>query len=411
MKDKHDQDQSSQLDEILKELEARFAGDTPTKPSQKKSRKSFFSSFTQSQIIGGLTLVLLVVGASIGLYLGGQNQETRERASFAYPDCTNTSGECAGDAAGSQCTAFTGGPGVCQNSDSDGFCSCVPNQAITPEATATQFPIPACSNDPTCSNPDCGGNTTCVKILCLAIVGQATPFTSCMYGGTEVTMDFCVHQTCGGATETCTSSPPTASACYGNTVGDACTNFDGTCRKTTSAGAGKANCACVANAQPTSTLVPTVTTPSGNQPTQPPGGGNPSPTQIVQAPSNTPRPTNTSVPVPTNTSVPTDPGLPTNTPVPVPTNTSVPLSTLTPTPTLNAQEELPPNVTSTATNTPNPTATNTSAPQSTATPQQTQLANQTALPKAGNANQNIQFVLAAISLAVLAGAVVLLFFL
>jgi hypothetical protein len=362
MNDKKKKDTQSELDEILRELEERFATKTTSYSEPKKSSKSFFSNLTQTQIVGTLTLILLVIGSAVGIFLSRESQELRQRAQ--------------------------------------------------------ESPYPECAFNPTCSNPDCAGDMTCIRGLCLAAVGGVPPYSVCIFNGQLINFEYCANLSCGPVVEKCSTSAPTASACYGNNVGSSCTEFNGTCTKTSTASDGSAVCACVANGggntSPSPTVTAEVTTPpvdnTGNptQPTTPPTGGNtsPSPTTIVSLPSETPRPTNTSVPVNTNTPVPGTPGAPTNTPVPVNTNTPVPLNTLTPTPTFSNEENLPPEVTST----PNPTSASTATPQPTT---QTQIAaNQDPqLPSAGGSNKNVQVVLAGISLAVLVGAIALLFFL
>lgn len=68
------------LEEILKELEDRFSSQPPKDKDRKKNPGINFSPFTQQQILGGITLVLLLVGAATGFYLGNTDQDTRQRA-------------------------------------------------------------------------------------------------------------------------------------------------------------------------------------------------------------------------------------------------------------------------------------------------------------------------------------------
>lgn len=133
----------STLEDILRELEERFGVNEPDNTNsptpQKKSKGINFKRFGQNQIIGGLTLVLLVVGSAVGMFLGQQGQDVRQQASVAYPKCTNTSGVCSGGVdAGSGCI-IDGAPGVCTNTESSGTCICQKNVP-----TPTASPIPAC---------------------------------------------------------------------------------------------------------------------------------------------------------------------------------------------------------------------------------------------------------------------------
>jgi hypothetical protein len=181
----NDQNSSHQknnsLDNILKELEERFGmdGQYEEKSSDTfRPRRSGIKKFSQSQVIGGLTLVLLMVGAAVGVYLGQTNQEIRQQASNAYPNCgPGSAAVCEGAAAGQACQVG-GTQGRCLNTETNPTCTCVPN---------TPAPDPICSsNSGTCSglaansncavsgNPSGGkcvinsaGNCSCVPGACI----------------------------------------------------------------------------------------------------------------------------------------------------------------------------------------------------------------------------------------------------
>jgi hypothetical protein len=106
-----------------------------------------YQNMTQNQIIGALTVMLLIVGVAAGVYLGGQSQELRQQASSVYPTCGASSvSDCLGGTAGVKtCAAFTGGPGICQNTNTNPSCTCVPLVAVSPTP-------PGCTSSSQCSN-------------------------------------------------------------------------------------------------------------------------------------------------------------------------------------------------------------------------------------------------------------------
>ncbi len=295
------------------------------KPDQKKvlfSQKKTFQpkllstiNFSQNQFIGLLTLALLLVGSVAGIYLGQSNQEIRQQA--AYTTCISGNQLCVINGPGSHC------------SSSGGTCVLIPD---TGDCTCQEV-------EPTTNPYQCPAGSICRTSICDYYNDhEAWNWVFCNAKG-DAMCCVPIPQTTG----TCNSSSPTASACYGVSVGNSCNQFNGTCQGTGLAPDGTTICACVA---------------------------------ITTA---TPIPTNTPVPVPTNTSVPTTPGQPTNTPVNVPTNTSVPISTNTPssptattspiqTLTLIPTNTSVPTTPGQPTNTSVPLPTNTSNPNSTATP-------------------------------------------
>ena len=121
--------------------------------------------------------------------------------------------------------------------------------------------------------------------------------------------------------------------------------------------------ACSDDPEPTATSVPAETPTATDTPA-------PEPTSTPE-----PAPTNTPVPAPTHTPVP----IPTDTPVPIPTDTPVPEPTNTPAPTNTPQPEPTGTPIPEPTSTPIPEPTNTPVPTPTTAPEPTQIPVETAL--------------------------------
>ncbi|MEO8581520.1 MAG: hypothetical protein ABI425_02955 [Patescibacteria group bacterium] len=144
------------LDEILKELEQRFGINTDQSENQSDSKKNSgvnFKRYGKNQIIGGLTLVLLVVGAVAGIYLGQTNQENRQQAFNPYDTCVSGDGNCLGHGDGFACSSN----GRCSLSQLNGSCSCdqtnpIPTSTISLGCSSGQEFL----NESTC-NAICGG--------------------------------------------------------------------------------------------------------------------------------------------------------------------------------------------------------------------------------------------------------------
>jgi hypothetical protein len=397
------------LDEILQDLEHHFS----SSDSQKKKKTPSPRKFNQNQIIGGLTLVLLVVGAAVGVMLGQQSQDVRQQAAPAYAaKCTNQAGPCGGEKFDADpCFDNEGFEGVCDNDfASDGICTCI-------------------WNDVCCKKP---GTDEYLK----------TTGPSCKHQifGSVVDDSFCESP------KKCSTSAPTASACYGNEIGSRCTNFNGICVFTsTDTNTGDHLCACVADVQASLTPAQPTRPPEDitnfpPQSTEPPT----EPTQIVALPStqiiptntlttrpsNTPLPSSTTIPSqtntprPTNTSIPTTPGQSTNTPVPLPTSTFslIPSATsaiialniqTSPTPSVITSlvtSPLPTNIVFSITPVPTNISLGTgggSAPTAT----RANIAQQPALPAAGNMNSSTQIILTVLTIVLIIGAIALLLFL
>ena len=397
------------LDEILQDLEHHFSPSN----SQKNKKKSVQQKFSQNQIIAGLTFVLVIVGATVGVILGQQSQDIRQQAAPAYPKCTNQGGPCGGEKFdGDACFDSEGFEGICDNDfASDGICTC--NWV-----------------DVCCKKPGDGG-----------YIKTTGPSCKHQIFGSIADDSFCE------APKKCSASAPTASACYGNEIGARCTDFNGTCVFTSTNDAGESLCACIADAQSSTTPGQPTRPPIDitANPSQPPQNTEPptEPTQILVLPTTQIIPTNTLAPSstivlintvvpsatpsrtytprPTHTSVPTTPGQPTNTPVPLPTETFtlspsatsaiIALNTLpssTPTPIISslAPTGIPFSVT--------PVPTNTSLGTgggSASTTTKTNTTQQPALPSAGNASSNTQIILTVLTVVLIIGAIGLLLFL
>lgn len=404
---------SSKLDEILKELEEKFS---PPQQKHQSHKKSASGNFSKNQIIGSITLVLLLVGGIVSSYLGQKEQDVRQRAADPpYQQCTNNDGWCRGGIQpGEQCTTWW--------TDHNGTCVVVDSVADICDCVVL--------------------GTACCSISSNPADNFFTDYNTCKSrGGTQTRPEFCQStQVTIAPTIAITIAPTSSIGCQPGTQqsthrecqGSACVtveNATGVCDN-------EENNQCDNSNQcftpPQNTLPPT-------EPTTPP---------VL--------PTNTSVPRPTNTSVPTTPGQPTNTPVTVPTNTAVPLATATltvvPSSTIATATNTPITAliiaTTTTTNTPTntllPTPTDTQFPTNTSVPttpgQPTYtpvpiptntnqpLALQTQptpiptnirtesqqtpnLPSAGNTTQTVQLILGAVVLSVIVGVVVLLLFL
>lgn len=266
--DKNKQAPENSLEKILQEIETSFA------PQKNRPRKKGFSlkSLTQNQIIGGLTLVLLLVGSAVGVFLGQQGQEIRQRASTVYPNCdAGSEPGCENAPAGSSC----GSGGTCTNTDTNPICTCVGGSGPTPTPGLTCIEHgQACTSSDTCCDNDNGCvSGTCQQIYCNRS-GPNTGQNSCT---DKVAYAGCV--TIDGQSGSCVPTEPN----------QATTECD--CQPS--------------NPGPTNTPAP-------NTPTYTPIPTN---TSVPTTPGN---PTNT--PVPNNTTAPTNtPTAPTNTPLPTPT--------------------------------------------------------------------------------------------
>lgn len=189
-------DSQNSLDNILKELEQRFGleEDKNHKLHWNKKLRKFVKNVSQTQILGGLTLVLLLVGAITGTYLGGQNAENRQRASVAYQTCgAGSVGNCPiGVSAGSGCN-ISGFPGTCQNSETDPACTCVLDSSPTFTPVCLGLGI-ACANqagqDPCCAPASCeivGPNNATKCVLPATGIPTNTPTKTFTPGGPTIT--------------------------------------------------------------------------------------------------------------------------------------------------------------------------------------------------------------------------------
>ncbi len=240
-----------------------------------------YEHLSQNQIIGALTVLLLVVGVSVGVYLGGQGQETRKQAQVY---CIEEGGTC--------------------------------------------FPGSVCCGANTCDNHICTNpNQNCVGELLCKGVNQ-----NCCPGMTSIVDSQCSSGfRCVQDPTLCKSSSDSGN-CTGKHEGQACTrdSLTGICGFTNQT---TDSCECVLLSQnPCEDKGGTcyfgytdcrnlgLEKPSDPDMTCPQDAGSP----IFNLCCVAAAPTNTSVPRNTNTPVPNTPGQPTNTPVPNPTNTSVP---------------------------------------------------------------------------------------
>lgn len=124
-----------------------------------------YENLSQNQIIGALTVLLLVVGVVTGMYLGTTGQDIRQEASTVYPNCGPGSDPvCVGGIAGGSCVLNGTSVGKCSNSDTNPDCTC---QAQDPCVTAggTCRAPGACLSNETDTGlcTDVGANRICCK--------------------------------------------------------------------------------------------------------------------------------------------------------------------------------------------------------------------------------------------------------
>lgn len=160
--------QHNSLDDILRELEERFGvgENNDKKGDKKKNIKKGLAQFTQNQILGGLTLVLLIVGAAVGVYLGQQNQENRRQAFTPYDTCITGDSVCLGKVDGAYCTDEAAG-GRCRLDSRTGNCVCL---RISPTPTT----VPDCGFCITTPGQLCNGDEIFDPNIC-----PSTPYCQC----------------------------------------------------------------------------------------------------------------------------------------------------------------------------------------------------------------------------------------
>lgn len=232
--------------------------------------RSTYENLSQNQIIGGLTVLLLVVGISAGVYLGQTNQDLRQQAAYEGEPCTGIS------------ACYDNFRYMCQGGfyvKTDEVCSCASDIQCSAGKRCNQG-SGQCEQET--SGEPCG--PVSVPSCLNGVEGGA-----CSANGTSGTCRFTVGNTCTCSLDATICGSQSATTCVGEPENSACTTVlgnPGICKFETDQG----TCNCVPGA---ATLPPT----------------------------------STPVPLPTNTSVPTTPGQPTSTPVPLPTNTPLPTST------------------------------------------------------------------------------------